>query len=85
MNSKFNYNKFLKKKSCAIFLFHGVVDKKNLGIKNPKCKKGYKLWAEIIKNSLKPIVSHNQEFFVIRGGKNPNRGGFVFFLYISAN
>ena len=22
-------------------------------------KKGYKLWAEIIKNSLKPIVSHN--------------------------
>ncbi len=34
MNSKFNYNKFLKKKSCAIFLFHGVVDKKNLGIKN---------------------------------------------------
>ena len=34
MNSKFDYNKFLKKKSCAIYLFHGVVDKKNLGVIN---------------------------------------------------
>ncbi len=34
MNSKINYNKFLKKKSCAIYLFHGVVDRKNIGVKN---------------------------------------------------
>ncbi len=34
MIPKLNYSKFLKKKSCTIFLFHGVVDKKNPGIKN---------------------------------------------------
>ena len=34
MSFKYPFSNYLKKKSCAIYLFHGVVNKKNNGIRN---------------------------------------------------